>query len=88
LYNASSVHLVSSQHSEAMHLTKQFDHVRLLQMSIAEASALCRRPWMRTALHDWLRKQGWDALAAQLDSLHAEESNIMEAASIAESTSC
>lgn len=30
---------------------------------------------MRTALHDWLRRQGWDAFADRLENLSAAASS-------------
>ena len=61
----------------------------LLQMSPTEASQVCRRPWMRGALHDWLRRQGWGDLAEQLDALQQDDpASINGASSIADSISC
>lgn len=46
-----------------------------LQFSVDEASTKCRHGWMRTALHDWLRRQGWDAVADRLDNVSAAASS-------------
>ena len=70
-------------HERGVQSTKQFAH---LQMTVEEASSLCRRPWMRGALHDWLRKQGWCDLADELDAASLGES-VNEASSLAPSTS-
>jgi hypothetical protein len=44
--------------------------VACAQVPISEASALCRRPWMRSALHDWVRKQGWEACTGESAGAH------------------
>lgn len=41
---------------------------RRVQVTIEEASRECRHPWMRSALHDWVRLRGWTALADRLDA--------------------
>lgn len=58
-----------------------------LQLTIAEASAVCGRPWMRVALHDWVQRQGWDGLLGRLRAAHQDEqAGITEASSLAESS--
>jgi hypothetical protein len=43
-----------------------------MQYSVDEASSKCRHSWMRRALHDWLRRQGWTELADKLDRQYSE----------------
>lgn len=52
-------------------LRKPFD----LQFSVEEASSKCRHGWMRKALHDWLRRKGWDDVAERLENLSAAASS-------------
>lgn len=40
-----------------------------VQRTLAEASAMCRHTWMRTALHQWIRSQGWNDVADALDAV-------------------
>jgi hypothetical protein len=47
----------------------------LVQHTVEEASVKCRHSWMRAALLDWVRRQGWLALAERLETLSAPTSS-------------
>lgn len=46
-----------------------------VQFCVEEASAKCRHGWMRTALHDWLKRKGWEATVERLENLSAAASS-------------